>query len=342
MKTTTVPANMLALNRLSPAGIGPDRLLLATLTNRSSGFEKSGNGPSNLLFASDSSSSLARGDGPGHGPGELVAREVELSEAAHGPERALGDDPRHPVARQVEHLEHAEGRHVGERAGERVVGEAERAQAREHGEDADVRRVARQAEVLQLQALHRAVAVAGDAVPRRRVALARARGAPATQLARRRAVHAAQRVAERDQNVGLAAAVGDGGLGRRGRREDGRGDDDDNGEAGGAGRPRPRHGQFVVSRSELPVRRQWPRAAMHASVVVGGRREATHPACAWVRKWKGGRGWRGGNAARGAKNSREKKTRHSSASPNCGVCCCRFCLSFVVGWERRFWDQLQL
>jgi hypothetical protein len=49
---------MLALKRLRPAGMGPERLFPATSTNLNSGWEKSGSGPSNLLCASDSSSSL--------------------------------------------------------------------------------------------------------------------------------------------------------------------------------------------------------------------------------------------------------------------------------------------
>ena len=84
-------------------------------------------------------------------------------------------------------------------------------------------------------------------------------------------------------------------------------------------------------RAELVVRRGWSvvharggrlvgvvgavaARSMHARtpgrvVVGGGEGEATRTACAWVKKWEGGRRWRGGNAVRGsdAGSGREPK-----------------------------------
>lgn len=256
-----------------------------------------------------------RGDGPRDGPGELVGGEVQLAEAAHGVERALGDGARQAVPRQVEHLEHGERGHVGEGAGERVVGEAERAKAREHGEDSQVGRAPRQAEPLQLQALHGAVAVARHAVPGGGVAPARARGAPVPQRARRRAVRPAQRVPERDQHVALLDAL-------RGRRqEDGRGEGEDEGQGDAddvAVRPRPRHGdaggaERVVRRDE--TNRAEASRCLHArgggrlagGAVTARRMHARPCASSWEearaklrvprvhgsREWRGERRWRG-------------------------------------------------
>lgn len=52
-----MPANMLALKRLIPIGMGSERRLLETLMNLSSHWEKSSIEPSKQLLASDNSSS---------------------------------------------------------------------------------------------------------------------------------------------------------------------------------------------------------------------------------------------------------------------------------------------
>lgn len=45
---------------------------------------------------------------------------MQLAEAAHGLECALGDGTGQSVPQQLEHLEHDERRHVEEHVGERV------------------------------------------------------------------------------------------------------------------------------------------------------------------------------------------------------------------------------
>lgn len=69
---------MLALKRLSPTGMGPERLLLETSTNLSSGWEKSGSGPSKRLLASDSSSSRGEVMDAGTGPENSLKERCNL------------------------------------------------------------------------------------------------------------------------------------------------------------------------------------------------------------------------------------------------------------------------
>jgi len=84
---------MLELKRLSPAGIGPERLLLETSTNRSSGWEKSGRQPSKRLLASESSSSRGEVMDPGTGPENSLKARCSLRRPRMGRKVPSGMTP---------------------------------------------------------------------------------------------------------------------------------------------------------------------------------------------------------------------------------------------------------
>jgi hypothetical protein len=155
-----------------------------------------------------------RRDGARYRSGEGVVGQVQLLEPPQRRERAVGDVAGEPVPGQVEGPERGQRGHVWERAREAVVGEAERAQAPERREQAQVRRGALQAEVLQLQHHDAAAGAPLHPVPPLRVAVAGQARIPLAELPRRAAVRPPQRRAERVQRVGLRLSL------RRRRDED--------------------------------------------------------------------------------------------------------------------------